>query len=53
LIKTKEVNEYVKLLDNRLSGFDNSIFSGNLKLATNEFNVNAKVPEFSYDGKKI
>lgn len=51
LIKTKEVNEYVKLLDNRLSGFDNSVFSGNLKLATNEFNVNAKVPEFSYDGK--
>ncbi len=53
LIKTKEVNSYVKLFDKRLSGFDNSTFSGNLRLAQNEFNINASVPQFSYDGKSF
>ncbi|MEP7237523.1 MAG: translocation/assembly module TamB domain-containing protein [Ferruginibacter sp.] len=53
LIKTKLVNDYVKLLDKRLNGFDNSVFSGNLKLAQNEFNINATVPQFSYDGKSF
>ena len=53
LIKTKQVDEYVKLFDKKLSGFDNSVFSGNLKLAKNEMNINAAVPEFSYDGKKF
>ncbi|MEO6541317.1 MAG: translocation/assembly module TamB domain-containing protein, partial [Ferruginibacter sp.] len=50
-IKTKEVDSYVKLFDKRLSGFDNAVFSGNLKLAKNEFNLNAVVPQFGYDGK--
>ena len=53
LIKTKEVDEYVRLFDKRLKGFDNSVFSGNLKLEKNEFNINATVPEFSYDGKRF
>jgi hypothetical protein len=53
LIKTKEVNNYVKLFDNRLSGFDNSVFSGNLKLAQSEFNINASIPQFSYDDKSF
>lgn len=52
-IKTKEVDAYVKLLDKRLGGFNNSTFSGNLKLAQNEMNVNASVPEFMYDGKRF
>ncbi|MFZ1785389.1 MAG: translocation/assembly module TamB domain-containing protein [Ferruginibacter sp.] len=51
LINTKQVSDYVQLLDQRLSGFDNSTFSGNLKLAKSEFNINAGVPAFSYDGK--
>ena len=50
-IKTRQVDEYVKLFDKKLNGFDNSVFSGNLKLAKNEFNINAEVPQFSYDGK--
>ena len=50
-IKTKEVDSYVKLFDKRLSGFDNSIFSGDLKLAKNEFNLNGVIPQFGYDGK--
>ena len=53
LIKTRKVSDYVKLFDKRLSGFDNSIFSGNLRLAQNEFNINASVPQFSYDGKSF
>lgn len=52
-IKTRQVEDYVKLLDKRLSGFNNSTFSGNLKLAQNEMNVNASIPEFSYDGKRF
>jgi hypothetical protein len=47
------VNDYVKMFDKRLSGFDNSVFSGNLRLAQNEFNINASVPQFSYDGKSF
>ncbi len=50
-IETKQVDEFVRLFDNRLKGFDNSVFSGNLRLGKNEFNVNASVPDFSYDGK--
>ncbi len=52
-IKTRQVDDYVKLLDKKLGGFNNSTFSGNLKLAQNEMNVNASVPEFSYDGKRF
>ena len=52
-IKTREVDEYARLLHNKLSGFNNSVFSGNLNLAKNELNVNAEVPEFSYDGKRF
>lgn len=51
LVKTKAVNDYVQLFDKRLSGFDNAVFSGNLRLAQNEFNVNATIPQFTYDGK--
>ena len=52
-IKTKQVDNYVQLFDRRLKGFDNSTFSGNLRLAKNEFNINAEIPEFSYDGKRF
>ncbi len=50
-IKTKEVDRYVQILDPKLKGFDNAAIEGNLKLKENQFNVNANVPEFSYDGK--
>ncbi len=52
-IKTRQVDEYVRLIDSRLTGFDNSVFSGNLKLEKNEFNINAEVPGFGYDGKQF
>ncbi|MEO7534977.1 MAG: translocation/assembly module TamB domain-containing protein [Ferruginibacter sp.] len=50
-IKTKEADAYVQLLDKRLSGFSNSSITGNINLKTNELNVNADVPLFSYSGK--
>ncbi|MEO6730467.1 MAG: translocation/assembly module TamB domain-containing protein [Ferruginibacter sp.] len=51
VIKTKEADAYVQLLDKKLSGFNNSTFSGNLNLKANELNVNADIPLFTYDGK--
>ncbi len=51
LIKTKEVDGYMQLIDKKLKGFNNSFILGNLKLKENQFNVNANVPNFSYDGK--
>ncbi len=51
VIKTKEVDSYIQLLDPKLKGFNNATIEGNLKLKENQLNVNADVPEFSYDGK--
>ena len=50
-VKTKNVNEFVHLLDKRLSGLDNATFSGNLNLSSNVLNVTADVPELIYDGR--
>ena len=50
-IKTKNADQYIQLIDQKLKGFDNSTISGNLKLKSNELNISAVVPEFSYDGK--
>ena len=51
LIKTKEVDAYIQIIDSKLKGFNNATLKGNLKLKENQFNVNAIVPDFSYDGK--
>ncbi|MDN3655116.1 translocation/assembly module TamB domain-containing protein [Ferruginibacter paludis] len=51
LIKTKEVDGYMPLLDHRLRGFDNAVIEGSLQLSDNQFSVNVTVPQFSYDGK--
>jgi hypothetical protein len=50
-IKTNDVEQYIKLFDKRLGGFNNSTLSGSLKLDSYELKVNANVPQFSYDGK--
>ena len=51
LIKTKETDAYIQLLDKRLTGFSNSSISGNINLKANELNVNADIPLFGYSGK--
>lgn len=50
-IKTKNIDGYIQLMDKKLRGFNNSTISGNLKLARNELNITAEVPQFMYDGK--
>ncbi|MFT3981428.1 MAG: translocation/assembly module TamB domain-containing protein [Ferruginibacter sp.] len=50
-IKTRKIDEYIRLFDNKLSGFDNASISGSILLSANELNIKAKVPEFTYDGK--
>ncbi|MEO6670993.1 MAG: translocation/assembly module TamB domain-containing protein [Ferruginibacter sp.] len=52
-IKTREVDEYIKLFDKRLRGFNYSSITGRLNLAKSELSVNADVPEFIYDGKSF
>ena len=51
IIKTRLVDDYVKLIDKRLKGFDFSTFSGNIRSATNEMNLSANIPLFEWDGK--
>ncbi len=52
-IKTKNIDEYIQLVDKKLKGFNNSTISGNLRLQSNELNITADVPQFSYDGKEF
>lgn len=52
-IKTKKVDEYLKLFDKRLNGLNNASINGNLNLANYDLKINAIVPEFEYDGKKF
>ena len=46
-IKTRNIDEYIALIDKRLKGFNNSSISGDLNLATNHLTFNATVPVFS------
>ncbi len=50
-IQTKKIAAYLRLADPKLEGFDDAQITGNLHLANNELNLQADVPEMSYDGK--
>ncbi|MEO5985034.1 MAG: translocation/assembly module TamB domain-containing protein, partial [Ferruginibacter sp.] len=52
-IKTKNIEDYIRLFDKNLKGFNNSSLSGNLNLAFSELNINATIPDFEYDNKKF
>jgi hypothetical protein len=47
-ITTQYVDEYIKLIDNSLSGFNNSHIFGSLNTTNNELVLNAEVPQFKY-----
>jgi len=47
-ITTGVVEDYVKLLDNRLSGFNNSHITGSLDVFSNSLQLNAQVPQASF-----
>lgn len=48
-ITTGVVEDYIKLIDNRLSGFNNSYLTGSLNLSANSLTLDANVPFFSFD----
>ena len=50
-VKTKKIDEYIRLFDNKLNGFNGSTIKGSINLARYELTADAFVPEFSYDGK--
>ena len=50
-IKTKNAEPYISLLIPKLSGFNYATLSGSLKLDESDFQLNANVPQFGYDGK--
>lgn len=47
-LKTKNVDDYIKLLDKRFTGFNNSTISGLVNLAENKLDLIADVPSFAY-----
>lgn len=47
-VKTKQISDYISLLSKKITGFDNSIITGNLNLLTNTLNIKADVPTFNY-----
>ncbi len=50
-ITTKNVSEYIKLLDKNIGGFNESHFIGSINTITNENKIYASVPFFSYTNK--
>lgn len=47
-IKTKNVEEYIKILDKRFSGFNNSSVTGTVNLSENKLDLIADIPAFAY-----
>lgn len=52
-IKTKDITDYLGLIDPRFTGFSNSELSGNINLVNSELRVKANVPDFSFNGKSF
>ena len=48
-IETGLIEDYIKLVDKRLSGFNYSKIDGSLNVASNLFKLNANVPEFGFE----
>ena len=51
-IKTKKIEDYLKIFDDKISGFNYSEINGNLNLSENKMNLSGFLPEFAYNGKK-
>ncbi|CAN5347041.1 translocation/assembly module TamB domain-containing protein [soil metagenome] len=52
-IRTKNIDQYISLIDKKLKGFNNSVISGDLDLAINHLHLNADVPGFSYGNARF
>ncbi|MEO6638204.1 MAG: translocation/assembly module TamB domain-containing protein [Ginsengibacter sp.] len=53
LVKTKEVSDYINLVNKEISGMDNSVFIGNINVAENTLNLQASIPRFNYSNIKF
>ncbi len=53
LVKTKEVSDYINLVNKDISGLDNSTFTGNINVSENILNLQANIPQFSYSNIKF
>lgn len=47
-IQTLYVDDYIKLIDSSLAGFNNSHITGSLNTIDNELTLNAEIPQFKY-----
>ena len=47
-ITTRNVDDYIKIIDSSLSGFNNSHIYGNLNTGNNELKLTADIPQFKY-----
>jgi hypothetical protein len=52
-LKTKNIEELIKILDPKMKGGNNATVMGSLNLEANRFLLNAKVPYFAYEEKSI
>ena len=50
-VTTGNIQQYLQIFDKNLTGFNGSIITGNLRLADNQLNLKAQVPQFGYAGK--
>jgi hypothetical protein len=47
-IKTNKISDYIALINKKISGLDNSVFTGNINIAENSLNVQADIPQFKF-----
>ena len=52
-IKTGVVEDYIRLIDPRLTGFNNSEINGSLNIAANTMTIDANVPYFAYQNHEF
>ncbi|HEX7458456.1 MAG TPA: translocation/assembly module TamB domain-containing protein [Ginsengibacter sp.] len=48
LVNTRNVSDYIALINKKISGLNNSVFIGNINVAENILNVQADVPQFNF-----
>jgi hypothetical protein len=48
LVQTKNISDYIALINKKISGLDNSVFIGNINVEENTLNIQADVPQFKY-----
>lgn len=52
-VKTREISDYLSLINPRIKGLDHATFSGHLNLLQSELSLSANASSFSYDDKTV